>query len=68
MPSVAITPRLPRHLRLPEVQEIVPYSKVHLYRLIKRDLFPRPVRFGENRIAWNEDDIVSWLMTRTKAA
>ena len=37
------------------------YSKPHLWRLIKAGKFPRPIRLGENRIAFVEDEIDAWL-------
>ena len=52
---------MPEHLRLDEVRKAVPYSKVHLYRLVKEGKFPRPVRFGENRVAWNKQEILAWI-------
>jgi prophage regulatory protein len=39
----------------------IPYSRAHLYRLIRADAFPKPIRLGENRIAFVEDEIEAWL-------
>ncbi|WP_210243415.1 AlpA family phage regulatory protein [Mesorhizobium sp. B2-4-14] len=42
----------------------IPYSKPHLWRLCKAGKFPRPVKLGENRIAFVEDEIDAWLAQR----
>jgi prophage regulatory protein len=42
----------------------VPYSRPHLYRLIKDGKFPRPVHLGPNRIAFVEEEIDAWLAAR----
>jgi prophage regulatory protein len=35
----------------------IAYSKAHLHRLIKIGKFPRPIKIGENRNAWIEEEI-----------
>jgi prophage regulatory protein len=35
----------------------IPYSKAHLYRLIKLGRFPRPVPIGENRVGFVDEEI-----------
>jgi len=39
----------------------IPYSKPHLWRLIRAGKFVRPIRLGENRIAFSEQEIDAWL-------
>jgi prophage regulatory protein len=42
----------------------IPYSKPHLWRLIRTGKFPRPIRLGENRIAFPESDIDNWIKSK----
>jgi prophage regulatory protein len=35
----------------------IPYSKAHLHRLVKDGKFPRPIKIGQNRNAWIEQEI-----------
>ena len=42
----------------------VPYSRPHLYRLIKMGKFPRPVKLGENRVAFVEAEIDSYIESK----
>jgi prophage regulatory protein len=35
----------------------IPYTRVHLNRLIKAKLFPAPVWLSPNRCAWRRSDI-----------
>jgi prophage regulatory protein len=44
----------------------VPYSRPHLYRLIAAHKFPKPVRLGENRVAFIESEIDEWLEARIR--
>jgi prophage regulatory protein len=45
----------------------IPYSRAHLYRLIRAKKFPAPVRLGENRIAFLESEIDDWLKEKIAA-
>ena len=42
-------------------EEGIPYSRAHLYRLIKAKKFPKPIRLGANRIAFVTDEIDAWI-------
>jgi prophage regulatory protein len=42
----------------------IPYSRAHIYRLMKAGKFPKPIRLGENRIAFVEREIDDWLEQR----
>src|SRR6516165_12353782 len=45
----------------------VPWTRVHLNRLIEQGLFPAPHRLSTNRIAWTLDDLERWKATRPLA-
>lgn len=45
----------------------IPYTRVHLRRLIVRGLFPTPVQISANRIAWRADDLANWAASRPAA-
>ncbi len=51
-------------LRLGEVLTRVPISKSSLLRQIAERRFPRPIRVGERRVAWVEDEIAAWEKAR----
>ena len=42
----------------------IPYSKPHLWRLIRAGKFPRPIRLGQNRIAFPESEIDDWVRSK----
>ena len=42
----------------------IPYSKPHLWRLIRAGKFVRPIRLGENRIAFPEHEIDLWVQEK----
>jgi prophage regulatory protein len=48
---------------LKSVKGIV-YSKPHLWRLIRAGKFPKPIRLGENRIAFPEHEIDDFLKAK----
>jgi len=57
-----------RNLRLAEVQQLVPYSKVHLARLEKAGRFPARIKIGPARVVWRKADILAWLAAKAAEA
>ena len=52
---------------LPQVQEIVPYSASHIWRLERSGHFPQRVRLGGNRVAWLQSEVNSWVESKLAA-
>jgi prophage regulatory protein len=44
-----------------KLEKGIPFSKPHLWRLIKANKFVKPVKIGENRIGFIEAEIDAWL-------
>lgn len=57
-----------RLLTIKQVCERVPYTAMHIYRLMKLEQFPHRIRVGPNRVAWREADVQSWIDERVKAS
>jgi len=59
----AATSALPgRCIRLRELQQFVPYSKVHIYRLERSDpAFPKRIRIGPGRVVWRLSEVLAYL-------
>ena len=55
-----------RLLRLPELQERIPFSEAHIWRLEKAGDFPRRVHLGKRRVVWIEAEINDWISTKMK--
>jgi prophage regulatory protein len=53
-----------RSLRLPEVQQLVPYSKMHIDRLEKEGSFPKRIKLGPGRVIWRQSEIMAWLESK----
>ncbi|MBW5824440.1 AlpA family transcriptional regulator [Yersinia kristensenii] len=51
-------------IRLSDVQRRTGYSKAWIYRLIKQDRFPKPVKIGSRSIAFVESEIDEWINQR----
>jgi predicted DNA-binding transcriptional regulator AlpA len=52
----------------PELQAYgIPYTRVHLNRLMAASKFPMAVKLGANRIAWTRHSIEHYLATRPAA-
>jgi prophage regulatory protein len=45
----------------------VPFSKPHLFRLMRKGKFPKPVKLGEITNAWLEEEIDAWIAVRIAA-
>lgn len=76
----ALEPRLERqasaeaarlHYRLLSRDDLrtrgIRYSRAHLHRLIQAGKFPAPIKLGENRNAWVESEVDSWIASRIAA-
>lgn len=58
-------PQLPdRCLRLFEVQQLAPFSKMHIDRLEKANKFPKRIHIGEHRVVWRLSEVVAWLESK----
>jgi len=56
-----------RIMRLPEVIEAVSLKKTTVYDLIRRGIFPVPIRLGLRSVGWYETEINDWLQNRARA-
>jgi prophage regulatory protein len=54
-------------LRMPQVIEMTGVSRAHVYALISRDEFPRPIRIGKRAVGWIETDVEAWITARPLA-
>lgn len=45
----------------------ITYTRSHLYRLIAAGKFAKPIRLGENRVAFVKDEIDAWINERIAA-
>jgi prophage regulatory protein len=53
-----------RVLNTEEVCDRTKYSRVHIWRLEKRNLFPKRLHLGDRRVAWVEAEVDEWLLQR----
>lgn len=53
-------------LRLPAVQQRVPYSKSSIYSMVEKGLFPAPHRLGARAVGWLEHEVNLWIEDRSK--
>ena len=58
---------LDRILRNPEILQITGVSNATIWRWIKDETFPAPVRLGPNSVGWRESAIREWLKSREPA-
>jgi len=65
---MVITPLPERSLRLPEVHQLVPYSKMHIDRLEKEDRFPKRIHLGKGRVVWLQSEVMAWLESKRAVA
>jgi prophage regulatory protein len=56
----------PSFLRLPAVQQRVPYSKSSIYQMVEKGLFPAPHRLGARAVGWLESEVTLWCEDRSK--
>lgn len=51
-------------LRLVAIQEKLGISKATIYRWMKSEGFPAPLRLGPRAVGWTEASIDEWLASR----
>ncbi|HFZ8993825.1 TPA: helix-turn-helix transcriptional regulator [Citrobacter freundii] len=51
-------------IRFSEVQRRTGYSKAWIYRLLKEERFPPPVKIGSRAIAFVESEVDAWIEQR----
>jgi predicted DNA-binding transcriptional regulator AlpA len=39
----------------------IPYSRTHLYRMIRAGKFPKPERPSAYRVMWRAQDVEAWM-------
>lgn len=54
-------------IRLPHVIKMVGVSRAHLYALISRGEFPRPISIGKRAVGWVANDVEKWIAARPLA-
>lgn len=51
-------------IRLSEVMKRTSFSRAWLYRLLKEERFPKPVKIGIRSIAFVESEVDQWINER----
>lgn len=61
MSEVVIESQNKRLISQREVMDRVPYGRTTIWKLIKQNKFPQPVKIGGNRVAFVDSEICSWI-------
>ena len=56
-----------RFLSIRTVVERTTLSRSEIYRRVKVGNFPRQVKIGPRRVAWNESEVSEWIDARIEA-
>jgi prophage regulatory protein len=72
-PTQAATTLLPaaapsRFIRFPSVHDRTGLSRSTVWRLERKNAFPKHRRISPNAVAWLEQEIEEWIQTRKRAA
>lgn len=59
MPTPTAPADQTRYLRITDIMERFPISRATIYRLAKKDQFPKPVRMGSSSL-WIEGEVLAW--------
>ena len=60
--------RIERIVRWPEVRQQTGLSRTTVWRKVKENDFPSPVKLTDHAIGWRQSDIDAWLASRQTAA
>ena len=50
-----------------EVEAIVKLSRASIYNMMRREMFPVPIRVGPQAVRWKQSEIIDWLEARPRA-
>lgn len=53
-----------RLIRKPEVMALTARSSASIYRGIRQNTFPKPVKLGEHTVAWIASEVHQWVADR----
>lgn len=53
-------------LRRLDVQRLTGLSKATIWRLVKAETFPRPIKLSERAVGWKADEIDAWIESRPR--
>ena len=53
-----------KFLRRGEVESVTGLSRTHIYDLMDKGKFPKPVRIGQRAVAWVLEEITEWQRDR----
>ena len=50
-----------------ERRRLVPFSDMHVWRLERDGKFPKRIKIGPNRVAWQLSEILAWIEAKARA-
>ena len=50
-----------------QVTEIVPLTQSTIYRLMRKNRFPLPVKIGGRNVRWLRSEVMDWLKSQPRA-
>lgn len=53
--------------KLPTVIAKTTLSEPTIYRLMKQDLFPKPIRIGQRAVAWKSSEVEAFIAARVRS-
>ena len=53
-------------LRLPQVLDYVGVSKPTIYRWIKENTFPKPIKLSTRMVVWKKAEVQEWMGKKWK--
>jgi prophage regulatory protein len=56
-----------RFISFEEVLDRIPFSRMHIHRLMDAGEFPRSVQIGAHKVAWVEAEVTEWMDRRIAA-
>jgi prophage regulatory protein len=65
---MSLIPDLPdRLIDAKERRLLVPFSDMHVWRLERDGKFPKRIKIGPNRVAWQLSEILAWIEAKADA-
>ena len=50
-----------RYITMKTLLTMIPFSRQHVYNLMRKNEFPQSIKLGERRVAWRQVDVEAWI-------
>lgn len=47
--------------RAKDILALIPINRTTLWRMVNKDLFPKPIKLSSNMVVWKNSEVLAWI-------